>query len=222
MNTLSKLKKRGSIYLDVNTGAEFKKINGKFELQVDPLQKKLHNNAMRQIRYYEKKYNVSLKEARELESKKWKDYTKAVKDFNKGKISRLDTVQKRYNNSVKQTKETSKYYSKNNSNLKAHLSEKKKIFAMRTQGLHGIKNGKAFDDLINNISSKLNIDKDTTLDLLFPTKLEEASTYEEVVNVMNNAFNTIDDIINDKYNSGELDFYDTIYLNDLINGGIYD
>lgn len=219
------LKKVGdNLWYDKTSDSTFRKNkNGKLEMQVDDFERKMHKQTMERIRYYEKKYNTTMQQARDLESRRWKEYTDSVKKWNKGEISRANTVGRKRKAVSSYQKDIRRYYRAENKQLASDMREKKKVFAMRTRGIKDIKNGKVYDDFIDTVAKRLKVDNDTIESMLFPKGIEEASKYDEMKEIMDTADDratyTIEDLIEDSVQQGIITEEDAFFLLELIYTG---
>lgn len=178
-----------------------------------------HKAAMERLRYYEKKYNYSMKEARRIEAKRWKEYTDSVKKWNKGEYTRASTVGRRYSAFTDNWRKNMRYYSAHNIQLSSDITEKKKVMVMRMQGKHGVYNGQLYDQYIDTLASKLNMSASEIEKILFPKGLEEQSKYEDIQKVFNKAYDNIDDIIRDKVEAEEITENEAFFIEELLTTG---
>lgn len=212
--------KKGSdgIYLDPISKQEFKKDkNGNLKMIIPELDKKLHHETINQIKNVEKKYNVDLSKKIELETRYWNEYKKAVRDWNKGVITRANTVGLRYKDMREQQKAYKTYYNKSNKNLDSDMREIKKIMTMRIKEIDGVYNGLAFDQYIRGVAHRLDMDPQVVQELLYPNGLEEQSKYEDIKAAIDKANETFESLINKKVELGELSDNEAIIINEYID-----
>lgn len=193
--------------------------NGNLKMVVTREDKLNHKIAMERLRYYEKTYKYSTKQLRDIESKRWREYTQAVRDWNKGKKHRASTVGKRYSEFEENWRKSMRYYSAHNTQLKSDIKEKKKVMVMRMQGKHGVYNGQLYDQYISTLASKLNMSASEVEKILFPKGLEEQSKYDDVQRAFDKAYNNIDDIIRDKVEDGEITENEAFFIEELLSTG---
>lgn len=216
---LKRTSERG-VYYDVESGTTFKKDkNGNLKMQIDDYERKTHRATMERLRYYEKKYNISLKREKEIEKRNWKEYVDSVKKWNKGEINRANTVSRRLDNLNSRQRATNRYYSSSNVKLKSDITEKKKVMVMRMSGKHGVYNGKAYDDYIQGLSYRLKVSKEEVEKHLFPNGIEESSKYKDIVDNLNNGMNTIDDLIDRQLENGIISEDDAFFTRELLDTG---
>lgn len=220
-NSTKGLKKIGdNLWYDKTSDSTFrKKKNGQLEMIVDDFERKMHKQTMERIRYYEKKYNTSMKQERERESKRWKAYTDSVKQWNNGEISRANTVGRKRKIMYEYQKDIRHYYSSENTQLSSDMTEKKKVFAMRVQGNKGVYNGGLYDIKIQIFAKRLGMSKEEVEKIMFPKGLEEKSKYDDMKRAIDKGFDTIEDIIQQKYENNEINKSDKIHLMNMLLGG---
>lgn len=216
---LKKTSNKNEYYDPLSRQTFIQDAKGNLKMTISDIDRAEHKATMERLRYYEKKYNYSVKEARRLESKRWKEYTNAVKKWNKGEYTRASTVGKRYQNYHENMLKNVKYYSANNKQLSADITEKKKVMVMRMQGIHGVYNGQLYDQYIQAIAQRLNMSTSEVEKLLFPKGVEEQSKYEDINKCFERAYDNIDDIIQDKVKSGELSDNDAFFIEELLTTG---
>ena len=197
----------------------FKDSRGTLKMKVDTYERQLHKQTMERLRYYEKVTGISTQQARQRESKRWSEYTKAVKQWNKGTINRASTVTRRRKQLEQNNRSILGYYSKFNSRLQSDMDEKRKVIFSRARGIHNIHNGIEYDNFIRTIATRLNIDVSEIEKILFPKGLEEYSKYEDMKTVIYNTLPNIDDLIEKKLNRGEIDETDQFFIRELLDTG---
>lgn len=199
-------------------GLEFEKTkNGEIKMIVPDWFKKEHRQKLRSLNYYRKKYGISNKTDIKKEKDLYKYYVDYVKKWNKGEISKISTVKYRYDLYKQNKKSTDRFYRRENrQKIIEHVKESFKVKVMRITGKYGIFNGKAYDDYLNNLSVKLGEDKATIESLVFPTKINEKSSYEDIKNSIEKGFDNIDKLINKKYEIGEIDDNDEFLIRGML------
>lgn len=200
----------GNYYNPSNSLMEFKrKKNGDVEMIVPNWLKKEHQQKLRTLKYYGDKYGISNKTEIQKEKDLYKNYTEYVKKWNKGEISKISTVGYRFDLYKNNYKATSKFYRpENKTKIIQYASDSFKVKTMRIMGKHGIYNGKAYDDYLNDLAESLGEDKDQIEKLIFPTGLDEKSTYETIYEVTDKGLNSIDRLIDIKVAFEDLDEVD--------------
>lgn len=199
-------------------GLEFEKTkNGEIKMIVPEWFKKEHQQKLRTLRNYGKKYGLSNKTDIKKEKDLYKYYVDYVNKWNKGEISKASTVKYRFDLYNQNQKSTNRFYSRENKQkIIEHVNESFKVKVMRIMGKHGVFNGQAYDDYLNNLSAKLGEDKSIIESLVFPTKINEKSSYEQIKNCIENGFDNIDELINNKYESGEIDDNDEFLIRGML------
>lgn len=199
-------------------GLEFEKQkNGELKMIIPDWFKKEHKQKLRTLRTYGKNYNLSNKSDIKKEKDLYKNYVDYVKKWNKGEISKLSTVKYRFDLYKDNYKASSKFYRRENKEkIIAHVTYSFKVKVMRIMGKHGVFNGQAYDDYIQNLANKLNEDKGTVESLLFPTKLDEKSDYDLIKNTVDEGLNNIDELIDNKVDGGELDEQDEFLIRGML------
>ena len=208
----------GTYYNPDMYGLEFEKQkNGDIKMVVPEWFKKEHQQKLRTLRYYGKKYGLSNKTDIKKEKDLYKYYVDYIDKWNKGEISKPSTVKYRFDLYNQNQKTTNRFYSRENKEkIIEHVNESFKVKVMRIMGKHGVFNGQAYDDYLTNLSKKLGEDKSTIESLVFPTKINEKSSYEEIKNCIENGFDNIDELINNKYESGEIDDNDEFLIRGML------
>ena len=199
-------------------GLEFvKQKNGNLKMIVPDWFKKEHQQKLNTLRTYGKKYGLSNKSDIKKEKDLYKYYTDYVKKWNKGEISKLSTVKYRFDLYKENFRATSKFYRRENKKkIIEHISDSFKVKVMRIMGKHGVFNGQAYEDYIQNLANKLNEDKSTVEMLLFPTKLDEKSSYDLIKTTVDSGLNNIDELIDNKVDAGELDEQDEFLIRGML------
>ena len=208
----------GTYYNPEYFGLEFvKQKNGDIKMVIPEWFKKEHQQKLNTLRNYGKKYGLSNKSDIKKEKDLYKYYTDYVKKWNKGEISKLSTVKYRFDLYKENFRATSKFYRRENKKkIIEHISDSFKVKVMRIMGKHGVFNGQAYDDYIQNLSNKLNEDKGTVETLLFPTKLDEKSSYDLIKTTVDTGLNNIDELIDNKVDAGELDDQDEFMIRGML------
>ena len=136
---------------------------------------------------------------------------------NKGEISKASTVKYRFDLYNQNQKSTNRFYTRENKQkIIEHVKESFKVKVMRIMGKYGVFNGQAYDDYLTNLSKKLGEDKSIIESLVFPTKINEKSSYEQIKNCIEKGFDNIDELINNKYESGEIDDNDEFLIRGML------
>lgn len=208
----------GTYYNPDMYGLEFEKTkNGNIKMVVPDWFKQEHKQKLQTLRYYGKKYGISNKTDIKKEKDLYNYYVDYVDKWNKGEISKPSTVKYRFDLYNQNQKSTNRFYSRENKQkIIEHVNESFKVKVMRIMGKHGVFNGQAYDDYLTNLSKKLGEDKSTIESLVFPTKINEHSSYEEIKNCIENGFDNIDELINNKYESGEIDDNDEFLIRGML------
>lgn len=208
----------GTYYNPDMYGLEFEKQkNGEIKMIVPDWFKQEHRQKLRTLNYYGKKYGISNKTDIKKEKDLYKYYVDYVDKWNKGEISKTGTVKYRFDLYNQNQKSTNRFYSRENKQkIIEHVNESFKVKVMRIMGKHGVFNGQAYDDYLTNLSKKLAEDKATIESLVFPTKINEQSSYEDIKNCIENGFDNIDELINNKYESGEIDDNDEFLIRGML------
>lgn len=208
----------GTYYNPDMYGLEFKKTkNGEIKMVVPEWFKKEHKQKLQTLNYYGKKYGLSNKTDIKREKDLYKYYVDYVDKWNKGEISKPSTVKYRFDLYNQNQKSTNRFYSRENKEkIIEHVNESFKVKVMRIMGKHGVFNGQAYDDYLSNLSAKLGEDKSTIESLVFPTKINEKSSYDQIKNFIENGFDNIDELINNKYESGEIDDNDEFLIRGML------
>lgn len=208
----------GTYYNPNMYGLEFEKTkNGDIKMIVPDWFKKEHKQKLQTLNYYGKKYGLSNKTDIKKEKDLYKYYVDYVDKWNKGEISKASTVKYRFDLYNQNQKSTNRFYSRENKEkIIEHVNESFKVKVMRIMGKHGVFNGQAYDNYLTNLSKKLGEDKSIIESLVFPTKINEKSSYEQIKNCIENGFDNIDELINNKYESGEIDDNDEFLIRGML------
>lgn len=208
----------GTYYNPNMYGLEFEKTkNGEIKMIVPDWFKKEHKQKLQTLNYYGKKYGLSNKTDIKKEKDLYKYYVDYVDKWNKGEISKASTVKYRFDLYNQNQKSTNRFYSRENKEkIIEHVNESFKVKVMRIMGKHGVFNGQAYDNYLTNLSKKLGEDKSIIESLVFPTKINEKSSYEQIKNCIENGFDNIDELINNKYESGEIDDNDEFLIRGML------
>lgn len=175
------LKKTGSNeWFDRRSGQLFYKQKGKLMIKIDEQERKAHRQLMAKLRYEEKKWGLSTKSERETEAKLWKEYTNAVRKFNKGEIKRASTVSRKRRAIESKQSDQYRYWHQPPEKLKKMQQDKRKVMLMRISGKHNVKNAEYYNELIALISQYSKLDPDIVESLLFPKAIEEETKYQKI------------------------------------------
>lgn len=175
------LKKTGSNeWFDRRSGQLFYKQKGRLMIKIDEQERKAHRQLMDKLRREEKKWGLSTKAERETEAKLWKEYTKFVRDFNKGEIKRASTVSRRRRALESKQSDQYRYWHQHPEKLQKMQQDKRKVMLMRISGKHNVKNAEYYNELIRLISEYSKLDPDIVESLLFPKAIEEETEYQKI------------------------------------------
>lgn len=175
------LKKTGSNeWFDRRSGQLFYKQKGRLMIKIDEQERKAHRQLMAKLRYEEKKWGLSTKSERETEVKLWKEYTNAVRKFNKGEIKRASTVSRRRRALESKQSDQYRYWHQVPEKLQKMQQDKRKVMLMRISGKHNVKNAEYYNELIRLISEYSKLDPDIVESLLFPKAIEEETKYQKI------------------------------------------
>lgn len=175
------LKKTGSNeWFDKRSGQIFYKQKGRLMIKIDEQERKAHRQLMDKLRREEKKWGLSTKAERETEAKLWKEYTKSVRDFNKGEIKRASTVSRRRRAFESKQSDQYRYWHQQPEKLQKMQQDKRKVMLMRISGKHNVKNAEYYNELIRLISEYSKLDQDIVESLLFPKAIEEETKYQKI------------------------------------------
>lgn len=197
----------GTYYNPNMYGLEFEKQkNGEIKMIVPDWFKQEHKQKLKTLNYYGKKYGLSNKTDIKKEKDLYKYYVDYVDKWNKGEISKTSTVKYRFDLYNQNKKSTNRFYTRENKEkIIAHVTDSFKVKVMRINGKRGIFNSKAYDDYLNNLSVKLGEDKAMIESLIFPTKINEKSSYDEIKDCLDDGYDNIDKLINKKRKKEEID-----------------
>lgn len=175
------LKKTGSNeWFDRRSGQLFYKQKGKLMIKIDEQERKAHRQLMAKLRYEEKKWGLSTKSERETEAKLWKEYTNAVRKFNKGEIKRASTVSRKRRAIESKQSDQYRYWHQPPEKLQKMQQDKRKVMLMRISGKHNVKNAGYYNELIALISQYSKLAPDIVESLLFPKAIEEETKYQKI------------------------------------------
>ena len=175
------LKKTGANeWFDRRSGQLFFKQKGKLMIKIDEQERKAHRQLMDKLRREEKKWGLSTKTERETEAKLWKEYTKSIRDFNKGEIKRASTVSRRRRAFESKQSDQYRYWHQPPEKLQKMQQDKRKVMLMRISGKHNVKNAEYYNELIRLISEYSKLDPDIVESLLFPKAIEEETKYQKI------------------------------------------
>lgn len=192
-------------YYNPDTGFEFDVKGKEIELKVSDFLKKSYKKNVAKLKRYNKKYGVSVNNEIKKLDKLWNDYVKYIDKWNSGEVSKLDTVKYHEQVMFKEQMNIENYYTRSNiKKIKSKVEDDFKVELMRINGRHGVFNGKAYDDYLNLISKSLNISVDEVEELIFPTKINEKSTYDDIKEVLNEGFYNVDELLKSKVKNKEI------------------
>lgn len=175
------LKKTGANeWFDRRSGQLFYKQKGRLMIKIDEQERKAHRQLMSKLRYEGKKWGLSTKSERETEAKLWKEYTNAVRQFNKGEIKRASTVSRRRRAIESKQSDQYRYWHQPPEKLQKMQQDKRKVMLMRISGKHNVKNAEYYNELIRLISQYSKLDFDIVESLLFPKAIEEETKYQKI------------------------------------------
>lgn len=175
------LKKTGANeWFDRRSGQLFYKQKGRLMIKIDEQERKAHRQLMSKLRYEGKKWGLSTKSERETEAKLWKEYTNAVRQFNKGEIKRASTVSRRRRAIERKQSDQYRYWHQPTEKLQKMQQDKRKVMLMRISGKHNVKNAEYYNELIRLISQYSKLDFDIVESLLFPKAIEEETKYQKI------------------------------------------
>lgn len=175
------LKKTGSNeWFDRRSGQLFYKQKGRLMIKIDEQERKAHRQLMAKLRREEKKWGLSTKSERETEAKLWKEYTNAVRKFNKGEIKRASTVSRKRRAIESKQSDQYRYWHQPPEKLQKMQQDKRKVMLMRISGKHNVKNAGYYNELIALISQYSKLDPDIVESLLFPKAIEEETKYQKI------------------------------------------
>lgn len=175
------LKKTGANeWFDRRSGQLFYKQKGRLMIKIDEQERKAHRQLMSKLRYEGKKWGLSTKSERETEAKLWKEYTNAVRQFNKGEIKRASTVSRRRRAIESKQSDQYRYWHQPPEKLQKMQQDKRKVMLMRISGKHNVKNAEYYNELIRLISQYSKLDLDIVESLLFPKAIEEETKYQKI------------------------------------------
>lgn len=175
------LKKTGSNeWFDRRSGQLFLQAKGRLMIKIDEQERKAHRQLMAKLRYEEKKWGLSTKSERETEAKLWKEYTNAVRKFNKGEIKRASTVSRKRRAIESKQSNQYRYWHQPPKKLQKMQQDKRKVMLMRISGKHNVKNAGYYNELIALISQYSKLDPDIVESLLFPKAIEEETKYQKI------------------------------------------
>lgn len=187
-------------WFDPNSRLEFtKNKNGTLKMEIPKFDKQWQRQTNAKVKRYESKLNYNKDgKVKNITQYRYEQLKKAVDKWNKGEITRANTVGRVYKEWENEVKATNRFYSKDNPLLIPMIEEKKKVQYMRILGVHGVYNGKAFDDLIRTFAKTLQMNEEELKNILFPKGLEECSSYEDFSEKASEVQRTIDELIDDK------------------------
>ncbi len=195
-STTRGLKKTGANeWFDPKSRALFTKEKGKLKMKIDEWDVKQHKRTMERFRYYENKFGIDLSNEKKAEKDRWDYYRKMVNDFNTGEIKRPETVQRRAQRWEKQSFKKGRYYSPENTQLKAQIEETKKVTLLRMMGKHGVYNGRAYDAMVEGIARALHMSKEDLEGQIFPKLQQEKSVYDNLEGYIDNAEKSLTDLV---------------------------
>lgn len=175
------LKKTGTNeWFDRRSGQLFYKQKGRLMIKIDEQERIVHRQLMAKLRYEEKKWGLSTKSERETEAKLWKEYTNAIRKFNKGEIKRASTVSRKRRAIESKQSDQYRYWHQPPEKLQKMQQDKRKVMLMRISGKHNVKNAEYYNELIRLISQYSKLDPDIVESLLFPKAIEEETKYQKI------------------------------------------
>lgn len=201
-------------WYDSTSGQFYKKENGRIKAYEDSTDKKYYKYLQSQLKVNNRADVLTgdINKLKDLHNA----YTKELKRFNSGKsktniplLNAKRAYDTAYNGIFEQMK---------TSNRKRYIDTKTLVRNLRVRGVHGvtIHNARAsLDLLVREFSEKLDLDTDTTLELLLPKGLEETTVYEEIQDIVIDSKPNLYDIMYEKVESGELSEGNYRYLRNL-------
>lgn len=215
------LKKTGSNeWFDRRSGQLFYKQKGRLMIKIDEQERKAHRQLMAKLRYEEKKWGLSTKSERETEAKLWKEYTNAVRKFNKGEIKRASTVARRRKALESKQSEQYTYWHQPPEKLRKMQQNKKKVMIMRISGKHNVKNAEYYNDLIRLLSEYSKLPVSEVENLIFPKALEEETKYQAIKEVLDDGYYSFLDALENQYKKGIISQADMIQAEQIADLGI--
>ena len=204
-------------YIDTKTGFEYSKRGyNQYNMVVNKQAQKEHQANVKRLKRLSKKHgNYFNKELRD-EMENWERYKKSIRDFNSGKTSRPSTVKHRLKDFSTDSKNRRKLFDKP-SRIASFVEDKKKVEIMRKTGKHGIYNGKAYDDFLEMLASRFKTkSKQEIEDVLFPFKDDsQIPDSDQIRTIINSGVKTIEDLIKEESDSGNLSESEEIELLNL-------
>lgn len=223
------LKKTSEGYFDKISGQIFIKDKDGLKIVVQEYDKKLFKSQLNRLKNMEKKYHVSLKTEINDLTNAWNEYNKYVKKFNNREVKWTSTVESRYRAfetiGLKQEKlfgnvTISKEAKRNFNTL---ITNKKKTMLLRMSGHKGVYDDNSatlYNDFLNQFASKLGISASEVESIIFPIGFEESSKYEDIIELLDSAYYTMQDIIEQKVSEGVISDYEAITLENLLDTGL--
>lgn len=228
-DNLRGLKKTSEGYYDKESHLLFTKDKDGLKIIISEYDKELFNNQKKRLLALEKKYNVSLKSELNDLKDAFDEYKEYVKRFNNRDVKWSSTVESRYKTFEKATMKHEKIFGNINMSketkkqFSVYVENKKKVMILRMSGHKGVFDNNVnsmFDSYLQTFSDKLGVSKDEVKGLLFPTGLEETSSYDEMIEVLDGAYYNMQDLIEEKVNEGVITEYDAISLENLMDAGL--
>lgn len=228
-DNLRGLKKTSEGYYDKESHLLFTKDKDGLKIIISEYDKKLFNQQKKRLKALEKKHGVSFKSELNELTESFNAYLEYVQRFNNRDVKWSSTVESRYKAFEKATQKQEKLFGNINlsketkKQFSVYIENKKKVMLLRMSGHKGVFESNAssmFDSYLQMFESKLGIEKNEVKDLLFPTGLEETSTYDEILEVLDGAYYNMQDVIDQKVEEGVITEYDAISLENLMDAGI--
>lgn len=215
------LKKTGvNEWFDVRSGQLFYKEKGKLMIKIDEQERKAHRQLMDKLRREEKKSGLSTKAERETEAKLWKEYTKAIKAFNKGDIKLASTVARKRKTIESKQSEQYRYWHQPPEKLRKMQQDKKRVMIMRISGKHNVKNAEYYNELIRLLSQYSKLEPEEVEMLIFPKALEEETKYQAIKEALDDGYYSFLDALEEQHNKGLITQADMIQAEQIADIGI--
>lgn len=164
----------------------YEKVNGKFKAVEDSFLKKWYQDTNKLLNKTEKEYNISLMKYKKLNSDAYKEYKKAIKEYNEKKIP-IDILKDKEKDLSQKLKDSYDIFrtgkdlsKKKNMEVKARLNNKKLVTKFRKLGYKGVFEDNVeefYKNMISELSNMLGITECEVEKMLFPTGYEEESFY---------------------------------------------
>lgn len=223
------LKKSSEGYYDKESGLIFTKDKDGLKIIISEYDKKLFNSQMKRLKALQTKYNVSLKsEMNDLEET-WNEYKEYVQKFNNRDVKWSNTVSSRYRQFEKVSMKQEKLFGsisldkKAKQNFLSLVENKKKVMVLRMNGHKGVYDENAnmvYNDFINSFTSKLGLSFSEVESIMFPNGIEESSKYEDVIELIDEGYYNLQDVIDDRVSEGAISEYDAVALENILDSGL--